>query len=59
MKFNNHEDSSFLQYFKRIILFKDFNNILNLSNNLIINKPASAVLYKAYIGKYNNGDLIK
>ena len=41
------------------IILKEFNNIINLSNNLMINKSVQDKLYKAYIGNGNNGSLIK
>ena len=34
-------------------------NLINFSNNLIINKPNSNTIYKAYIGKSNHGATVR
>ena len=41
---------------------RDFYNIINFSNNLFVQTPASSsnnLIYKAYIGKGNNDILVR
>lgn len=53
------QDKSVNIDFHKILHYKDFMNMINFSNQIIVTKPECPVQYKAYIGKGNNGSLVR